>query len=304
VFHSTFITQKNRKLSTMTAVSATVMLALSGCGAPSTDDEAGGTVGNVAEDCTPTHEFPTLEDGVLTVAAMNAAPKFHALSDSGPFEGIDAALITEFAEENCLEVLFKPMTGAAAQLDLSEGKSDLFGGLHVKTDERAEVFGQAEGYIIYDALGMTSATEDSYDSLASLQGKKVGVLSGSFFAEPLKEALGEENVEEYQSEANAFEDLKAGRIDAAANQSMMGFNFSNREDGYETVIFEEDPDYPELTALFDINWPHTKDVPEFTAAIDDYYNRAKENGTVQRVLEENGVNPEVAEFYINGRDDS
>lgn len=293
--------RKAPKALTITAFAAAVSLALSGCGGNAESDVESGTTGSVSEDCTPVHEFPTIEDGVLTVAAMNAAPKFHALSDSGPFEGIDATLITDFAEENCLEVLFKPMTGAAAQLDLSEGKSDLFGGLHVKTDERAEVFGQAEGYIIYDALGITSATEDSYDSIDALQGKKVGVLSGSFFAEPLKDALGAENVEEYQSESNAFEDLKAGRIDAAGNQSMMGFNFSNREDGYETVIFDEDPDFPELTALFDINWPHTKDVPEMTAAIDDYYMRAKEDGTVQEVLEENGVSPEVAEFYINGR---
>lgn len=297
---ATFTERKNRKIPTMAAIATTIMLALTGCGGTDEPDVEGGVTGNVPDDCTPVHEFPTIEDGVLTVAAMNAAPKFHALSDSGPFEGIDATLITEFAEENCLEVHFKPMTGAAAQLDLSEGKSDLFGGLHVKTDERAEVFGQAEGYIIYDALGITSTTEDSYDSIAALQGKKVGVLSGSFFVEPLKDALGAENIEEYQNESNAFEDLKAGRIDATANQSMMNFNFSDGEDGYETFIFVDDPDYPELTALFDINWPHTKDVPELTAAIDDYYNRAKEDGTVQQVLEDNGVSPDVAEFYIKG----
>lgn len=294
------MTNKTKSLA-LAAVAAAASLAFTSCGGGTESEADEATVGEVSEDCTPLHEFPTIEEGVLTVAAMNAAPKFHALSDSGPFEGIDATLITEFAEENCLKVRFKPMTGAAAQLDLSEGKSDLFGGLHVKTEERAEVFGQAEGYIIYDALGMTSATDDSFDSIESLQGKKVGVLSGSFFAEPLKEALGAENVEEYQSESNAFEDLKAGRIDAAANQSMMGFNFSNNEEGFETIIFDEDPNYPELTSLFDINWPHTKDIPEMTAAIDDYYTRAKEDGTVQRVLEENGVTPEVAKFYINGR---
>lgn len=303
MFKKTLTQRASHRFPAIAAMSAAVMLALAGCGGAAESEAEGGRTGDVSDDCQPVHEFPTVEEGVLTVAAMNAAPKFHALSDSGPFEGIDATLITEFAAENCLEVQFKPMTGAAAQLDLSEGKSDVFGGLHVKTDERAEVFGQAEGYIIYDALGMTSATENSYDSIDALEDKKVGVLSGSFFVEPLKDALGDENIEEYQSESDAFEDLKAGRIDAAANQSMMGFNFSNREDGYETVIFDEDPDYPELTALFDINWPHTKDVPELTAAIDDYYTRAKEDGTVQEVLEDNGVTPEVAEFYINGRDE-
>lgn len=299
------IITKNRKASRpaimLAAASATALLVLTGCGTDSQVEAEGGTAGDVDEDCTPLHEFPTIEEGVLTVAAMNAPPKFHALSDTGPFEGIDAALITEFAEENCLEVRFKPMTGAAAQLDLSEGNSDVFGGLILKTPERAEVFGQAEGYIIYETLAMTSATEDSYDSIESMQGLTIGTLSGSYYVEPLKEAFGEDNVEEYQSDSNAFEDLKAGRVDAVAWQSMQGFNFSNREDGYETVVLDEDPDYPDLTVLLENNWPHTKDVPELTAAIDDYYTRAKEDGTVQEVLEANDIAPEEAELYINGR---
>lgn len=294
--------RKRRSAVVATAGSVTALMLLAACGDTTAEPEAeGGMAGTVAEDCTPLHEFSTLEDGVLNVAAMNAAPKFHALSDSGPFEGIDATLITEFAEENCMEVLFKPMTGPAAQLDLSEGNSDLFGGLHIKTEERGEVFGQSDGYIIYDALGVTSAAEDSFQTIESLDGATIGALSGSFFVEPLKEALGDENVEEYQNETNAFEDLQAGRIDAVANQSMMSFNLSKDEDDYETFVIEEDSNYPELTALLEITWPHTKDVPEFTAAIDDYYTRAKEDGTVERVLEENGVEPEIAEFYINGR---
>lgn len=289
----------------LAAASAAALLVLTGCASDS-DSEAdaeaeGGMAGDVEEDCAPLHEFPTIEDGVLTVAAMNAAPKFHALSDSGPFEGIDAVLITEFAEENCLEVHFKPMTGAGAQLDLSEGNSDLFGGLILKTPERGEVFGQSEGYVIYETLGITSATEDSFDTLGSMEGVTIGTLSGSYYVEPLKEAFGAENIEEYQSDSNAFADLEAGRVDAVAWQSMQGFNFSDREEGYETIILDDDPDYPELTVLLENNWPHTKDVPEFTEAIDDYYTRAKEDGTVQQVLEDNDITPDAADFYINGR---
>lgn len=293
---------KGRKSGLMlVAASAAAVLALSACSGSNGSDTEAGLSGEVAQDCTPLHEFPTLEEGVLNVAAMNAAPKFHALSDSGPFEGIDATLLTEFAEENCLQVLFKPMTGAAAQLDLREGKSDLFGGLHIKTPARGEVFGQSEGYVIYDALGITSAEEDGYDTIESLKGAKIGALSGSFFVETLKAAFGAENIEEYQNETNAFEDLKAGRIDAVANQSMMSFNLSDKQEGYVSHVIAEDSNYPELTALLEITWPHTKDVPEFTAAIDDYFTRAKADGTVERVLQENGVSAQNAEFYINGR---
>lgn len=274
------------------------LLTLTACSSTPANDTQASTV---AEDCVPVHEFPTLKEGVLNVAAMNAAPKFHALSDNGPFEGIDAALLSEFAAENCLEVKFKPMTGAAAQLDLSEGKSDIFGGLILKTPARAEIFGQAEGYILYETLGLTSAKGDAYATIDSLQGKKIGTLSGSYYVEPLKAAYGADAIEEYQSDANAFEDLKAGRIDAVAWQSIQGFNFTDRDSDYVTVIVGDEAKYPELTVLLENNWPHTKGVPELTAAIDDYYKRAKADGTVERVLKENNINPEAADLYINGR---
>ncbi len=281
------------------AAGAAALLLLTACS--SGDAPASEAESSVAEDCTPLHEFPTIESGVLTVAAMNAAPKFHALSDSGPFSGIDAILIPEFAAENCLTVKFKPMTGAAAQLDLREGKSDMFGGLILKTPERAEVFAQAEGSILYETLGFTSAKDDAYDTVDSLQGKRIGTLSGSYYVAPLQAAYGAENVEEYQSDSNAFEDLKAGRIDAVAWQSIQGFNFTDRDSDYVTKILADEPGYPELTVLLENNWPHTKGNTAMTAAIDDYYERAKADGTVARALEENSISELAADLYINGR---
>ena len=291
-------TRSRATLATVAAAGAALLL-LTSCA--SSAEPAPETGGAVAEDCTPLHEFPTIQDGVLTVAAMNAAPKFHALSDSGPFTGIDATLIPEFAAENCLEVKFKPMTGAAAQLDLREGKSDMFGGLILKTPERAEVFAQSEGSILYETLGFTSAKDDAYDTIDSLKGKRIGTLSGSYYVEPLKAAYGADSIEEYQSDSNAFEDLKAGRIDAVAWQSIQGFNFTDRDEDYVTEILGDEPAYPELTVLLENNWPHTKGNTEMTAAIDDYYERAKADGTVARVLTENNIGAQAAELYVNGR---
>ncbi|NLS09239.1 amino acid ABC transporter substrate-binding protein [Nesterenkonia sp. MY13] len=287
---------RKRGIATIASLGAAALV-ITSCGGDNGAVEAP----EIDEDCEPLHEFPTLEEGVLEVAAMNAPPKFHALSDSGPFEGIDAILITEFAAENCLEVNFKPMTGAAAQLDLSEGNSDLFGGLILKTEERGEVFGQAEGYIIYETVGFTSHVDDSFESVDEMEGIRVGTLSGSTYVEPLREAFGADMVEEYQSDTNAFEDLRAGRIDAIGWQSMQGFNFSEQDEDYVTIIPDEDPDHPELTQLFENNWPHTKDVPELTEAIDDYYERAHEDGTIEEALAENDIDGELADFYLNGR---
>lgn len=144
---------------------AAIAASLTGCAAGGT----GGATSTVAEDCVPAHEFETIQEGTLTVAAFNSPPKFHALSENGPFEGIDATLISQFAAENCLEVLFKPMTGPAAQLDLQDGKSDVMGGLILKSDARAEVFNQTEGYITLETVGITS--NQGIDTIEGLQGQ-------------------------------------------------------------------------------------------------------------------------------------
>lgn len=277
------------------AGAALMAFALAGCSTGASSD--GSTTSTVAEDCTPLHEFETIKDGTLTVAAFNSPPKFHALSESGPFEGIDATLISQFAAENCLEVTFKPMTGPAAQLDLQDGKSDVMGGLILKSDARAEVFNQTEGYITLETVGITSS--EGFTSVESLEGHRVGVISGSTYAEPLKEAVGAENVEEYQSDVNAFEDLKAGRIDAIVWQTMQGLYHSGAEEGFETEVIEEDSNYPILTGMLENNWPHSKGNDALTVAIDDFYDRVKEDGTLREVLIENGF--EEPDLYITGR---
>ncbi|UNK47308.1 substrate-binding periplasmic protein [Arthrobacter sulfonylureivorans] len=286
------MSQKNYRRAALTGGLLTVMLSLAACGGAGQPATA-----KVDPDCVPKHEFPTITEGVLSVAAFNSPPKFHALSNSGPFEGVDAELISLFAEENCLTVEFKPMTGPAAQLDLKDGKSDMMGGLILKSEARGEIFGQSKGYITYETVGITS--KEGYNSVDDLKGKKVGLISGSTYVAPAKEALGAELVEEYQNDVNAFEDLTAGRVDALVWQTMQGTFHSSTNPEFGTEVIEEDADYPILTGLLENNWPHTKDVPEFTAAIDDFYERVKEDGTAARVLEENGL--ENSDFYINGR---
>lgn len=273
---------------------ASLAVLMAGCGSSDTADGSN----EIAEDCTPEHEFSTIHEGTLTVAAFNSPPKFHALSESGPYEGIDANLISQFATENCLEVNFKPLTGPAAQLDLRDGNSDVMGGLILKSEERAEVFNQTESYITLETVGITSS--EGLDSVDSLDGKTAGVISGSTYAEPLKEAIGAENVEEYQSDSNAFEDLTAGRIDAIVWQTMQGVHHSNTNEDFPTEVIQEDSDHPILTDMLENNWPHEKGNDELTVAIDAFYEKVKEDGTLADVLVEHGF--EDPELYISGRE--
>jgi len=63
------------------------------------------------EDCTPEHDVTTVEDGVLTVAAVNVPPV--VVSSDNDFEGLEPTLIKKFAEANCLSVKANTMDFAA-----------------------------------------------------------------------------------------------------------------------------------------------------------------------------------------------
>lgn len=276
------------------ATAMAALLALSACGGSGATADKQSTV---AADCKPLHTFPTMKEGVLNVAAFNSPPKFHALSNNGPFEGIDAELISKFGAENCLTVSFTPMTGPAAQLALKDGKADLMGGLILKSPARGEIFGQTNGFITLETVGITS--NQGLKSVDDLQGKKVGLISGSTYVEPMKEAIGADLVEEYQSDVNAFEDLVAGRVDALALQTMQGLTLSKTNPEFATEVIAEDDRYPILTGMLENNWPHTKGATEMTAAIDDFYVRAKSDGTLAEVLKKNGF--DEPSLYISGR---
>ncbi|MHB1172140.1 MAG: substrate-binding periplasmic protein [Lacisediminihabitans sp.] len=289
-------TKKTTKQITLTLALISVLGLVTGC-ASSAPTEGTKTT---AEACTPLHAFPTLVKGVLTVVAINGLPKFYGASANGPFTGIDADLITKFAKENCLTVKFKPMTGAAATLDLTEGKSDMFGGIILKSEARGKVFNQTKGAVVYGTLAITS--KEGYDTIESLLGKKVGVLSGSSYAEPFKAALGAGNVVEYQSSTDAAADMVAGRIDALGLQDMQGLHESSVHKGFPTkLIMKDDPRYPILTALWENDWPMTKGNTKMTAAVDDFYKQIRADGTLKSVLKKYGIPDELLDFFINGR---
>src|SRR5690625_4290349 len=120
------------------AVAASSTL-LFGCSAGA-DTAAEEVANGVKDDCVPVNEFPTIVDGVLTVAGMNLTPKFSAESPEGPYGGFDYTLINEFAAENCLTVDYNPGTPPATILEVQEGKADMVGGQVTYNEQRAATF--------------------------------------------------------------------------------------------------------------------------------------------------------------------
>jgi len=274
--------------------SATILaLALTGC----TGDSASGPAAASA-DCEPVSEFTTATEGTIKAAGMNEMPGFLGISDTGPFDGFNATLFEQFAAENCVTVEWTPSTGAGATLALQEKKVDIFVGIVVKSDARGEIFNQPPSELFFEAAGILS--EEGWNSVGDLQGKSVGAVTGSTYTAPLIEAIGEENLTQYQSSDAAYNDLKAGRIDAVVTPSVpQGWYVHENPDlGVTSEIIEADEAFPLLTKQYEVNWPVVKGNDGLSDAISDFYDRIHEDGSLEKILGEYDI---TDAFYFSGR---
>lgn len=276
----------------VTGIFATALLALTACASNSSAETE--PAGNTA-DCVPAAEFDTVVDGKLTIAGVQQLPGLDVDPVSGDVSGLDGVLLVGFAEENCLEPDFQPLPGASAVAALTENKADIGGGGWYRTPERGEVMGQTDP-IWYDQLAVFASTPVS--NVDDLQGLKVGIVGGAVFEAPLIEAIGTENVVLYQSIDSVIEDVVAGRIDAGMGAgATTTIQINDRDLDLVVSIIEPDTSYPVLTAPGEPNYPYTKSNTALGEALNDYVQRAREDGTVEEVLAQYGVTGDIA---LNG----
>ena len=272
-----------------TAVFAAVLLA--GCsGAP----ESAAT----DADCTPAATFDTISPGRLTVIAVNNMPKFSVAAEgTGPADGIDGQMVTRFAEENCLQPYFIPLSGPAATQAIQDGKGDLWVSGIVKSEERAKILTQTDT-LTYDVVSI--ASKDGYSTIADIEGKTVGAAQGTAFLPALAETIGQDNIREYQNPDGGYQDLEAGRIDAflAYSVDQMWYLESHPNSDLQVVLLDEDPDNELITGVRETNWPHPFGNDALTDAINAFFAEIREDGTLKETLEAFNLKDPL---YLEGR---
>jgi polar amino acid transport system substrate-binding protein len=242
----------------------------------------------VAEGCTPEWNFSTINEGKFTVAAVGALPYVDIKDNGASAAGIDGAFYTEFAKRACLTLEITQLGGPAAVAAVTEGRSDAGAGGWVATEERGKSIGQTDP--VWRNLNGIAST-DGLDSIEALTGKTVGTVAGSIYVEPLGTAVGKDAVKQYQSIDAAFQDLKAGRIDAVMGTAVeLAYQAKVRgEDSLQVKTLEPDTANAALTEGGNINFPHTKTNTELTAALNAFIKDIQANGTVAKVLSEYGA---------------
>lgn len=240
-------------------------------------------------DCTPVHEFDTVEEGLLTVAAPEIPPFAHV---EGPDSatGVDIEIVEAIAEMECLDVAYTSVQFAAAIPSVISGRADLAAGAFYRTATRAEEVGLSAP-IYLDMMGLIST--DGVSTVAEMEELNVGTVDGYLWGEDLKDVLGD-GLSVYPSNVEMWADLEAGRIDVGIDGYGVAADLAAGTE-YEAVVGDPDDRVAASVEPVQAALPHTPGNEAFTTALDEDIASLHEDGTIARILEDAGLDPAIGE---------
>ncbi len=216
---------------------AGLVLSLSACGS---DDggEAGGSTGDVAA-----ADLDLVTDGTLTVCSDVPYPPFEDFDESAPsgFSGFDIDIVQSIADGLGLDLAVKDSSfdGLQSGLSLNAGECDLAASAMTITDDRKQNLDFSDGY--YDSLQSLLVPEGSdISAIDDLAGKKVGVQQGTTGEAYTKENAADADIIAFPSNAEMFQAIQAGQVDALLQDLPVNVDNANKSDGKFTVVEEYD----------------------------------------------------------------
>ncbi|WP_029252340.1 transporter substrate-binding domain-containing protein [Paraoerskovia marina] len=215
---------------TLGAVIAVAAIGLTGACASDDDSAEGSTTADGIE---------LVEAGTLT-ACTHLPYKPFEYTENGEVVGFDADLAQLVADDLGVELDvvstgWEQITGGAA---FAAGQCDLGMGAATITPEREESVAFSDPY--FNATqALLVAADSGYESLEDLDGKQLGVQTGT-----TGEIYANDNAEEYGYETVVFEDslsqanaVKTGKVDAAINDNGTVLFFAS--ENTDTTVTEE-----------------------------------------------------------------
>lgn len=152
---------------------------------------------------------------VLKVGSYPSNPPFEFKNESGAFEGFEVDIVNEAAKRAGLTTEIADYGFQALFAGTSSGRIDVAISSITITAERLASQSFTQPY--YDAdMGVAAKVDGSVGGLADLEGKVVGVLSGSTgekWAKDNQAAHGFSEVKGYNAQQDVLLDLTAGRVD-------------------------------------------------------------------------------------------
>ena len=162
----------------------------------------------------PDFEALTGENGSITVGTKQAFP-FTYFSD-GKYTGLVPEIIYRFCEKYGYTAEFMDFNESnSIVMAISVGKCDLGGATISITEERKKVVDYSEPYFNNrGSIIMNGEDAESYTGVSSLDGKRIGVITGSIYHDVVDQNIRSAIVYEYNNPADLCLALYSHKIDA------------------------------------------------------------------------------------------
>lgn len=250
-----------------------------------------GAASAFADECTPKYQFPTVEEGFITIAAVNYAP-YSYIGTDGSMKGVDGAIAEEIAKLACLKVKAIPSDAASGIQAVIAGKADISSGDWYRTAERAKVV-LLSAPLYVDQMAIYS--KEGYTKFSDIENGTVGSVQGNLWVNDLRGILGD-RLKLYPDSVAMQQDLMAGRVDSAVDGNSIGVVAQAQGvlEGIQIKVIEPDErigaSQEAGQGTFPINKKNEKLLESFDAAIKELH----ENGKIAEILEAHGLDPSAA----------
>lgn len=255
-----------RKVSVFFLVLATAALVFSGCAKEQKEEEKE-EVG-----------IETIKEGILTAGSDVAYPPFEYKDEKTQEDvGFDIDLITEIANRLGLKVEIVNATFDTLIPALNAKKYDVVVSAMTITEEREKQVDFSDSYIDSDQ-SIAVRKDSAIAGAAELKDKVVGVqrgTTGELKAKELKETYGIKEIKSYDDTLLAFEDLKAGRVDAVINDLPVTAYLVTKDPAFKIVeVVKTGEKY---------GFAFRKDSKELREKVNEALEEIKEDGTYDRI---------------------
>ncbi len=257
--------------------------ALAGC---SLDSASSAT----KESCTPAHSgLSTVNKGTLSVSAATLPP--FTTVEGTKLAGAEGKVLEKVAAMECLTMTAQPLDTASVITAAQNGRADVAAGNWYCTAERAKVMSLA-GPIYGDQIGILSSS--GAKKFSELDGKTVGTVDGYLWNAEFKTLYGA-GLKIYPNSTAMISDLKAGRIDAAAD-SYGSATYSNAQNGGKWRLEVPEPDERVASSVnpAQVCFPVPKSNDALAKAIIEDVEKLRSSGDLAEILGTNGLDRSAA----------
>ena len=199
-----------------------------------------GCGGGAEEEAAADESWTKVEDaGQFILGLDESFPPMGFRDDKGEIVGFDVDVAKEVCSRLGIELVLQPISWDTKDQELNTGKIDCIWNGFTITEERKEAALFSEPYMKNQQIVVVMADSD-VAALADLEGKKLGLQSGSSAADALagneefKASLGE--VAEFDDNMTALMDLEKGGVDAVLMDEIVArYYIQTKDKGYKVL---------------------------------------------------------------------